>query len=125
MSRFNRIQGFEAMTIQARAQHHQPLAGDIDNRHHLHPFTDTKELVDRGRRQPHRHQGRGRLVGGLRGPAAPWTAWPGSGASTSATAASELAEAAYRQMLELPYYNTFFQTRDAAARWSCRRSWRS
>ncbi len=38
------------------------------------------------------------------------TAWRASGASTSATAASELAEAAYRQLLELPYYNSFFQT---------------
>ena len=33
----------------------------------------------------------------------------------------ELAEAAYRQMLDLPYYNTFFKTLDGAGDRACRR----
>ena len=38
------------------------------------------------------------------------TAWPGCGASISAMAARELAEAAYQQMLELPFYSRFKTT---------------
>ena len=78
----------------------------IDAAHHLHPFTDHKELRSIGSRMiiradgpfiydsaregnPRRH---GRLV------VRQHRLW-----------AHELAEAAYEQMKELPYYNSFFR----------------
>ncbi len=81
---------------------------DSDIQHHLHPFTDTKALAEEG--------GSRIITGGqgvtltdsegneiLDGMAGLWCVNVGYGRK-------ELAEAAYRQMIELPYYNTFFKT---------------
>ncbi len=78
----------------------------LDSAHHLHPFTDHKEL----------HEKRSRIVSGadgvyiydadggkiLDGMSGLWCVNVGYGRK-------ELADAAYRQMQELPYYNSFFQ----------------
>ena len=81
---------------------------DSDVRHHLHPFTDYKSLVSGGGSRIitkadgvwlEDSEGR-RLLDGMAGL---WCVNVGYGRR-------ELAEAAYQQMLELPYYNTFFKT---------------
>jgi len=79
-----------------------------DIRHHLHPFTDTGALAEAGgSRIITKAQGAwledsegNRILDGMAGL---WCVNVGYGRK-------ELAEAAYRQMLELPYYNTFFNT---------------
>jgi putrescine---pyruvate transaminase len=79
----------------------------LDRAHHLHPFTDGALLNREGVRVITRadgvhlwdSEGR-RLIDGMAGL---WCVNVGYGRK-------ELAEAAYRQMLELPYYNTFFKT---------------
>ena len=81
---------------------------DADNRHHLHPFTDTRTLIaEGGSRIITRAEGiylwdseGARILDGMAGL---WCVAAGYGRR-------ELAEAAYRQMLELPYYNSFFKT---------------
>ena len=77
-----------------------------DAKHHLHPFTDTKEINDQGTRVIVKADGvyiwdaeGNKLLDGMAGL---WCVNVGYGRK-------ELAEAAYRQMLELPYYNSFFQ----------------
>jgi putrescine aminotransferase len=78
-----------------------------DAAHHLHPFTDGAALNARGARIITRADGvwltdsdGQRMLDGMSGL---WCVNIGYGRA-------ELAEAARRQMLELPYYNTFFQT---------------
>ncbi len=80
----------------------------LDTAHHLHPFTDQKELSEAGG---------SRIITGAQGVtltdseghklidgmAGLWCVNVGYGRK-------ELAETAYAQMLELPYYNTFFKT---------------
>jgi putrescine---pyruvate transaminase len=80
---------------------------DLDRRHYLHPFTDFKALAAKGTRVIVRAEGvylydsdGERILDGMAGL---WCVNLGYGRH-------ELAEAAYRQMLELPYYNSFFQT---------------
>ena len=80
---------------------------ELDRRHHLHPFTDTKALNDKGVRIITRADGiylwdseGNRLIDGMAGL---WCVQIGYGRD-------ELAEVAAEQMRELPYYNTFFQT---------------
>ncbi len=79
----------------------------LDTSHHLHPFTDYKALNSKGSRIITRADGvylwdseGNRILDGMAGL---WCVNVGYGRK-------ELAEAAYRQMLELPYYNNFFQT---------------
>ena len=79
----------------------------LDRAHHLHPFTDTTQLNREGVRIITKAEGvhlwdseGRRLIDGMAGL---WCVNVGYGRK-------ELAEAAYRQMLELPYYNTFFKT---------------
>ncbi|MFN3579820.1 MAG: aspartate aminotransferase family protein [Pseudomonas sp.] len=78
----------------------------MDAAHYLHPFTDHKELGAKGTRIIERAQGvylwdsEGNQI--LDGMAGLWCVNIGYGRA-------ELAEAAYRQMLQLPYYNSFFQ----------------
>jgi putrescine aminotransferase len=78
----------------------------IDASHHLHPFTDHKELRGSGSRIITRAEGpfiydsEGKEL--LDGMAGLWCVNVGYGRD-------ELAEAAYRQMKELPYYNSFFK----------------
>ena len=80
---------------------------ELDALHHLHPFTTHKSLRAAGARVIVRGDGPyifdsegNRILDGMSGL---WTANIGH-------SSKELAEAAYRQMLELPYYNTFFRT---------------
>jgi len=78
----------------------------IDAAHHLHPFTDHKDLRGAGSRIISRGEGPfvydtdGNAI--LDGMAGLWCVNIGYGRA-------ELAEAAYRQMRELPYYNSFFR----------------
>lgn len=78
----------------------------IDAAHHLHPFTDHKELREIGSRMITRAEGpfiydsEGTEL--LDGMAGLWCVNVGYGRD-------ELAEAAYAQMKEMPYYNSFFK----------------
>jgi putrescine aminotransferase len=78
-----------------------------DRRHYLHPFTDHKELGQKGSRIVTRADGvyiwdsdGNQILDAMSGL---WCVNLGYGRT-------ELVEAAYRQMQELPYYNSFFQT---------------
>ncbi len=78
-----------------------------DRDHHLHPFTNTRELNAQGARMITRAEGvyiwdsdGNRLLDAMAGL---WCVNVGYGRR-------ELVEAASRQMQELPYYNTFFKT---------------
>ena len=79
---------------------------NTDHRHYLHPFTDHRELGEKGARIITRAQGvyiqdsEGNQI--LDGMAGLWCVNLGYGRE-------ELVEAATRQMRELPYYNSFFQ----------------
>ena len=84
----------------------------IDAAHHLHPFTDHREMRESG----------SRMIVGAKGPfiydsednelldgmAGLWCVSIGYGRD-------ELAEVAYEQMKELPYYNSFFKSATAPA----------
>ncbi|MFC3722187.1 aspartate aminotransferase family protein [Neoaquamicrobium sediminum] len=79
---------------------------EIDGAHHLHPFTDHKDLRAAGTRIITRADGPfiydsedNELLDGMAGL---WCVNVGYGRH-------ELAEAAYAQMKELPYYNSFFR----------------
>ncbi len=80
----------------------------LDTRHHLHPFTDYRALAEEGgSRIITRGEGvwlwdadGNRILDGMSGL---WNVNVGHGRQ-------ELADAAYRQMRELAYYNTFFKT---------------
>ncbi len=79
----------------------------LDAEHHLHPFTDAAQLNAKGTRVITRAEGvyiwdsEGNKI--LDGMAGLWCVNVGYGRR-------ELIEAAYHQMQELPYNNTFFQT---------------
>jgi putrescine aminotransferase len=79
----------------------------LDSAHYLHPFTDYKQLAAKGARIVTRADGvyiytsdGDKILDGMSGL---WCVALGYGRK-------ELSEAAYRQMLELPYYNSFFQS---------------
>jgi putrescine aminotransferase len=79
----------------------------LDREHYLHPFTDTRALGAEGCRVIVRGEGvyvwdseGNRMLDGMAGL---WCVNLGYGRR-------ELAEAAYRQLLELPFYNSFFKT---------------
>ncbi len=78
-----------------------------DGKHHLHPFTHNTDLAKKGARVIVRAQGvhvtDSEGVSMIDGMAGLWCVGIGYGRR-------ELADAAQRQMMELPYYNTFFQT---------------
>jgi len=96
----------DAMTI---ITNHMPTAElqALDAAHHMHPFTKAKGLAARGARVITRAKGvyltdsEGHEI--LDGMSGLWCVNVGYGRK-------ELAEAAARQMQELPYYNTFFMT---------------
>src|SRR4029450_7009009 len=80
---------------------------DVDVRHHLHPFTHYQNLAKERSRIIVRADGAylwdsegNRILDGT----------AGLGCVNIGYGRKELAEAAYKQMLELPYYNTFFKT---------------
>jgi putrescine---pyruvate transaminase len=83
-----------------------------DAAHYMHPFTDTKALGEKGVRIMVRGEGvyiwdsEGKKI--FDGMSGLWCVNAGYGRK-------ELAEVAYRQMLELPFYNSFFQTANAPA----------
>ncbi len=93
---------------------------ELDAKHHLHPFSNHKSLRAAGSRVivggegAHFIDSEGKRV--LDGMSGLWTTNIGYGRE-------ELAKAAYDQIVELPYYNTFFQTTHRAS-WSFRRSFR-
>ena len=78
----------------------------LDRKHHFHPFTDQGDLNKRGTRIISRADGvylwdnEGNKI--LDGMAGLWCVAVGYGRK-------ELADAAHQQMMELPYYNSFFQ----------------
>jgi putrescine---pyruvate transaminase len=78
-----------------------------DARHHIHPFTDAAALAAKGARVIVRAEGvwiedsEGHRI--LDGMAGLWCVNVGYGNR-------ELAEAGYKALLDLPYYNAFFQT---------------
>ena len=79
----------------------------LDSAHFLHPFTDHKALIGQGARVITRADGvyvwdsdGNRYLDAMAGL---WCVNVGYGRK-------EIAEAAYRQMQELPYYNAFFKT---------------
>ncbi|WP_374535861.1 aspartate aminotransferase family protein [Chitinimonas taiwanensis] len=79
----------------------------LDAAHHLHPFSDMGALNKTGSRVITRAEGvylwdsdGNKIIDGMAGL---WCVNVGYGRK-------ELAEVAYKQMLELPYYNTFFKT---------------
>jgi putrescine aminotransferase len=80
---------------------------DLDAQHHIHPFTNHKSLRGGGARVivkgdgPYIWDSEGKRV--LDGMSGLWTTNVGYGRR-------ELADAAHAQMLELPFYNTFFRT---------------
>jgi putrescine aminotransferase len=77
-----------------------------DRRHYLHPFSDHKQIAERGTRVITRGEGvyiydaAGRQI--LDGMSGLWCVNLGYGRK-------ELIEAAYQQLKTLPYYNSFFQ----------------
>ncbi|MEM6372632.1 MAG: aspartate aminotransferase family protein [Pseudomonadota bacterium] len=79
----------------------------LDAAHHMHPFTTNSELAEKGARVITRakgvflHDSEGNKI--LDGMAGLWCVNVGYGRE-------EMADAAARQMRELPYYNTFFMT---------------
>jgi putrescine---pyruvate transaminase len=84
----------------------------LDSAHFLHPFTDFKDLASRGARVITRADGiyiwdsEGvRILDAMSGL---WCVNVGYGRKA-------LAEAAYQQMMTLPYYNSFFQTTNVPA----------
>jgi putrescine aminotransferase len=90
------------MTTAADIEHWQ----DLDRRHFLHPFTDHRELGERGTRIIERaegvyiHEASGhRLLDAMSGL---WCVGLGYGRQ-------ELIDAGCRQLRELPFYNSFFQ----------------
>ena len=78
-----------------------------DSAHYMHPFTDTKQLAEKGARIITRGQGvyiwdsEGNKI--LDGMSALWCVNVGYGQQ-------ELIDAATKQLTELPYYNSFFNT---------------
>jgi putrescine---pyruvate transaminase len=84
----------------------------LDSAHFLHPFTDFKDLGTRGARVITKAQGvyvwdsEGKSM--LDAMSGLWCVNVGYGRK-------ELAEAAYQQMMTLPYYNSFFQTTNVPA----------
>ncbi|MBT7205446.1 MAG: aminotransferase class III-fold pyridoxal phosphate-dependent enzyme, partial [Deltaproteobacteria bacterium] len=78
----------------------------LDSRHFMHPFTNTKDLGRRGTRVITRAEGvylldseGNQIIDGMAGL---WCVNVGYGRE-------ELAKAAYEQLQQLPYYNSFFQ----------------
>nr|WP_315426638.1 aspartate aminotransferase family protein [uncultured Albidiferax sp.] len=84
----------------------------LDSAHFLHPFTDFKDLNARGAKVITKAEGiyiwdseGNRLLDAMSGL---WCVSVGYGRK-------ELADAAYQQMMALPYYNSFFQTTNVPA----------
>ena len=84
----------------------------LDSQHYLHPFTDFKDLATRGARVMVKGEGiylwdseGKRLIDGMSGL---WCVNVGYGRQA-------ICDAAYAQMQQLPFYNSFFQTTNVPA----------
>ncbi len=84
----------------------------LDSAHYLHPFTDFKDLAGRGARVMVKGEGvylwdseGKRLFDGMSGL---WCVNVGYGRKS-------IADASYAQMMQLPFYNSFFQTTNVPA----------
>lgn len=84
----------------------------MDSEHFLHPFTDFKDLANKGSRVIVR--GEGIYVWDSEG-AKMLDAMSGLWCVNVGYARRELADAAHRQMMTLPFYNSFFQTTNVPA----------
>lgn len=96
-----------------RAEAHDTKAIQaLDSAHFIHPFTDHGDLATRGARVITRAEGiyvwdsEGKKI--LDGMSGLWCVNAGYGRK-------ELADAAYQQMMALPFYNSFFQTTNVPA----------
>lgn len=94
------------MTAESKQQNTARWKAD-DNRHFMHPFTDTRDLAEKGGARiitraegVYIHDSEGNRI--LDGMAGLWCVNLGYGRQ-------ELVDAAAEQMKELPYYNSFFQ----------------
>lgn len=95
------------MAFQAQNLNTEELVA-LDNAHHFHPFTDHAALVKEGGARVITHADKAWLWDSnsrkiLDGMAGLWCVNIGYGRKS-------LADVAHRQMLDLPYYNTFFKT---------------
>ncbi|MCX7256831.1 MAG: aminotransferase, partial [Polaromonas sp.] len=88
------------------------LIQSLDSAHFLHPFTDFKALAGRGARVITR--GEGIYIWDSEG-CKILDAMSGLWCMNVGYARKELADAAYQQMMTLPYYNSFFQTTNVPA----------
>ncbi len=79
----------------------------LDSAHYMHPFTDSAALAKKGARIIVR--GEGVYIWDSEGNKI-FDAMSGLWCVNVGYGRKSLADAAYRQMLELPYYNSFFQT---------------
>ena len=103
----------EMQAAAAREQRYDTKAiQQKDAAHYLHPFTDFKALAAKGVRVMVRGEGiyiwdseGNKLIDGMSGL---WNVNLGYGRQ-------ELADAAYRQLITLPFYNSFFQTTNIPA----------
>jgi putrescine aminotransferase len=84
----------------------------LDSAHYMHPFTDHQDLATRGSRVITKADGiyvwdseGNKILDAMSGL---WCVSAGYGRT-------ELAQAAYQQMMELPFYNSFFQTTNVPA----------
>ncbi|TAF71708.1 MAG: aminotransferase class III-fold pyridoxal phosphate-dependent enzyme, partial [Curvibacter sp.] len=84
----------------------------LDSVHFLHPFTDFKDLAARGARVITRSEGI--YVWDSEGHKS-LDAMSGLWCVNAGYGRKELADAAYQQMLTLPFYNAFFQTTNVPA----------
>ncbi|WP_322469838.1 aspartate aminotransferase family protein [Hydrogenophaga sp. SNF1] len=96
-----------------RAERHDTKAIQaLDSAHYIHPFTDHGDLATRGARVITQAQGiyiwdsEGQKI--LDAMSGLWCVNAGYGRK-------ELADAAYQQLMTLPYYNSFFQTTNVPA----------
>lgn len=92
--------------MQQQKQHHIGALQEMDANHHLHPFTDTADLAQRGTRIIERADGvyiwdaeGNKLLDGMAGL---WCVNVGYGRES-------IAKAAFTQLKTLPFYNNFFQ----------------
>ena len=94
--------------IVRRAEQHDTKAIQaLDSAHYLHPFTDHADLATRGARVI--THGEGIYIWDSEGQKI-LDAMSGLWCVNAGYGRKELADAAYQQMMTLPFYNSFFQT---------------
>ena len=98
--------------VRRAEQHDTKTIQALDSAHYIHPFTDHGDLATRGARVITQAQGiyiwdsEGHKI--LDAMSGLWCVNAGYGRK-------ELADAAYQQLMTLPYYNSFFQTTNVPA----------